>query len=1578
LSSPSTRRWGRGGVAAVCVTLVATPLALMPTAEAATDGSNVVINEVYGAGGNSGAAFNTDYVELYNPTDTAIKLSGWSVQYRSATGTGNPSGVIGLTGYIGPHDHFLVGGATGANGAPIPEPDSANSGVNLSGTTGTVFLASQSAALTAPATGSITPSGSIVDVVGFGGSNTYEGTDKAIAPSTVKSISRVTEGVDTNDNKADFASTDGTATVSTYVLPDVCADDVTIAELQGEGAESPCAAADEVVTTSGVVTAAYPTGGFNGFYLQTPGTGGAVDLDTHTASDAVFVYLGSGVDPVDYPAVGTNVEVTGRVSEFGGLTEVSVDDLKKDLQILPQAADPVAPVNLYLPGSEAARESLEGMLVDPKGRYTVSDNYALNQYAEIGLARGSKPLLQPTDVALPGSDEADAVADRNTARAVTLDDGATANFFSSSNQDTPLPYLSPENPVRVGAPASFTKPVVIDYRNGAWKFQPTSQLTAANAADVQPATFANTRTAKPEPVGGDLKIASFNVLNYFTETGADWERDGGSCDYYTDRDNNVVTVDDCGAEGPRGAANTVNLLRQQEKIVAAINSLGADVLSLEEIENSAKYPSEADGRDHALATLVEALNADLGRDAWAFVPSPGPRPAVADEDVIRTAFIYKKDSAETVGTSKILTGSPAFGNAREPLAQVFRPAGGTLNQQFVVIVNHFKSKGSGVDDGTGQGNANPDRVNQAKALVAFAQKVQADTDTKQVFLTGDFNSYTQEDPMRVLYDAGYTDIGSRKTDESTYLFDGLVGSLDHVLANSAGYAQVAGADVWNINSVEPVALEYSRYNYNATDFYAPNAFRSSDHDPLVVGINSPTRKNEVMLNLLNINDFHGRIDTNTTKFATTVEQLRDGAGDKNTLFMSAGDNMGASLFPSSSADDNPTIDVLNALDMNSSAVGNHEFDKGFGDLTDHIMARAEWKYIGANVLFKDDHTHALPTYKVTNVDGVRVGVIGAVTEETPSLVAPAGITALEFGEMVNTVNEVADQLTDGDEENGEADVLVAEYHEGSGLGTADGADLASQVAKGGAFADIVQNTSPKVDAIFTGHTHKQYAWDAPIPGDEAHTRPILQTGQYGENVGQIKLFVDPTTGAVNTYTVRNVARSATVEVGYPRVAAVKQIVDKAIADADVIGGQPVGEITGTISRAFKSGSFVDGIYTGGSVANGGEDRSSESSIGDLVAQVMLDSLSDPDRGGAEIGVVNPGGLREDLAYAGVSDTNGDGVITYAEANAVLPFVNNLWTIDLTGAQFKSVLEQQWQRDAAGNIPTRAFLHLGLSDNVSVTLDETRPEGDRVTSVLVDGEPLDMTRTYRIGTVSFLAQGGDNFWAFKDGTNVKDSGLVDRDAWISYLTENSPVAPQFDRRQVYTEGLPAEVHGGDALAFTLTHLDVHSNGAPENTGVTAVLRTTSGDTPLGGTFPVTDGTAEVSFTVPADAPAGSSIVVTAAPSGTAVTVPVLEQSTQPEGKVTPTMHVRLKQDVVHVDRTRPTLVVTLRAPEMTVRGRVQVVRHGHVLAHGRLDDGRVRLRLPAFSARGDKVVRVKYLGNSHTNPVTERFTIRVVR
>lgn len=233
--------------------------------------------------------------------------------------------------------------------------------------------------------------------------------------------------------------------------------------------------------------------------------------------------------------------------------------------------------------------------------------------------------------------------------------------------------------------------------------------------------------------------------------------------------------------------------------------------------------------------------------------------------------------------------------------------------------------------------------------------------------------------------------------------------------------------------------------------------------------------------LLNFNDFHGRIDGGMDltgalgkNFACSIVTARATHGADATLLLSAGDSVGASSFASNLAEDHPTIEYLNTLALRSSAVGNHEFDRGFTWLTDTAQEMADFTYLGANVYERDTTTPALPEYAVHEAAGVRVAVIGVVTEDTPDMVTPSGVAGLDFGDPVEAVNRVAAQLTDGDETNGEADIIVAEYNEGSptsvGLTEAKASEL---------FVRILEETSPEVDVIFNGHTHQLYQWDGP-------------------------------------------------------------------------------------------------------------------------------------------------------------------------------------------------------------------------------------------------------------------------------------------------------------------------------------------------------------------------------------------------------------------------------------------------------------------------------------------------------------------
>ena len=784
---------------------------------------------------------------------------------------------------------------------------------------------------------------------------TFEGSRTGVDLTATTSAKRFETGVDTDNNAADFTET----VPSPGTIPDD-PDPHTIAEIQGTGDASPLVG--DFVITQGVVTARYPNGGYDGFYIQTGG-----NPDTAGASDALFVYA-PDLPNTAWPAIGASVEVAGDVSEFNGTTEITLVGGAG-----PAALAAVTPLSVPWTqlDSDAEKESHEGELVAPQGDFTVTDSFDIDNFAEIGLAAGDKPLISPTDVADAQGTDDEAVAADNEARKITLDDGASINFREAANSDTPYPWLTPTNPVRVGADVTFTGPVVLEFRNSQWKFQPRRQVTGAGAST---AAFENTRTAAPGQVGGDIRLATFNVLNYFPTTGVEFDAmPNTTCTFFRDRDGQLTTVNSCNPNGPRGAADPANLARQQAKIVRAINALDASVVSLEELENSVKFGKD---RDYAIGVLVNALNADAGAGTWAFAPSPAPAdmPAPAQEDVIRTGFIYKPADVELVGASKILIDETHFGNAREPLAQAFKPAGTSDANAFAVIVNHFKSKGSGANDGTGQGNANPDRIGQAEALSTFADSFATERGVEAVFLAGDFNAYTFEDPMQVLYADGYTNLESTiDPGEASYSFDGMSGSLDHVVANAAAKKMVTGVDIWNINAEEAVAYEYSRYNANETMLFdGTQPFKASDHNPEVVGLNLAGVGTEE-IQVIGTNDFHGRILNagpgvpKPCRGSGAVKQLR--APNANTVFAAAGDLIGASTFESFIQDDKPTIDALNEAGLDVSAVGNHEFDQGYDDLVNRVMAPydaatnplggAEWQYIGANVKLKADGGDAL-------------------------------------------------------------------------------------------------------------------------------------------------------------------------------------------------------------------------------------------------------------------------------------------------------------------------------------------------------------------------------------------------------------------------------------------------------------------------------------------------------------------------------------------------------------------------------------------------------------------------------------------
>jgi 5'-nucleotidase len=1177
----------------------------------------------------------------------------------------------------------------------------------------------------------------------------------------------------------------------------------TIAEVQGATDVSPVNG--QTVTVEGVVTADYRTGGYKGIVIQTQGSGGAADA-TPGASDGIFVYLNALAPTLD---IGDLVSVTGSVSEYFGQTQISPAELA-GIEVLTAGAGVPEPAPLADTVLGADREQYENMLVAPAGTYRLASSHQLFNFGTLWLNAGDLNV-KSTETTRPGVDAA-AIAAANRANRILLDD-AWSLQVNNRNHPGEQPYFTADTVVRNGDVVDFSDSgYILQWGFDDWRLQPTVPIDDASPAELKVGFEpTNPRTDAAPAVGGDVQVASFNVFNYFT----------------------TLKTENADA---RGAANAEQFAIQKSKIVAAINGLDADIVSLMEIENSVKLGKPI---DTALADLVSGLNDAAGSEVWAYVPTPTELGDAATTDYITNAIIYKKDAVSPVGESATVIDESVWGNAREPIAQAFDIDGRVVT----VVANHLKSKSppenAGAEPADGQGFFNADRVAQAESILDFTAELEESTGSSDMLLIGDFNAYSEEDPIEVFTAAGWSDAVADKTDgQYTYSFDGELGSLDHVIVSPSLAPSLTGAGVWGINSPE---WSDRGYAFAATEAGTP--YRSSDHDPIIVGLD--TEIPPVSIDVVTINDFHGRIEADgaaagAAVVAGAVQQFR--AENPNTIFAGAGDLIGASTFTSFINDDNPTIDALNAAGLEVSAAGNHEFDQGWEDLRDRVQDRADWEYISSNVFVTETGEPALAPAWIKELDGVRVGFVGAVTEDLDSLVSPEGIAELEVRSIVDSVNDVADDLRDGDESNGEADVVILLVHEG-----AETTDV-SAVTPDSPLGEIVYGVDGDVDAIVSAHTH--LAYNHVIDG-----RPVVSAGQYGENLGLMNLQVDPVTKDLISITNEIKPLTAAGKPLYPAVPEVAEIVAKAKAEADVLGAVEVGAITDDFTRARQT--------------NGAENRGGESTIGNFVADVQKWST------GADIALMNPGGLRADLAYASTGAADPDGNVTYREAANVQPFANTLVTLTMTGEQIKGVLEEQWQPAGAA----RPFLKLGVSEGLMYTYDPTAAQGSRVTSITLDGAPLDPSGAYTVAANSFLAAGGDNFVTFREGTEKRDTGKIDLQSMVDWFDANQSATPDLAQRAVGVVVSPADADGysaGDQVTVSLSSL-AFSGGEAAPGEVTLSL----GDTVLAtaavdpSVVDTTDeaGRATLTFTVPAGVSGEQQLTAAVASTGTAVQIPI---------------------------------------------------------------------------------------------------------
>jgi uncharacterized protein len=928
---------GRFRPAAACCLLLTGWLAIAVSAAqpAMAVSENVVVSQVYGGGGNSGATLKADFIELFNRGTSGVDLSTWSVQYASSTGSTWQR--TNLSGTIAPGQYYLVQEGLGAGGTDdLPTPDAVGT-IPMSATAGKVALVASQTTLVGAC-----PSG-VVDFVGYGATACAETAPAPGLTNTTAALRNSGGCSDTDSNAADFttgaptprnssstspcvtlvsvddvsmaeqnagvtsfnfmvslsmpagpggltfdiATADGTASAtSDYTAKSLTGQTIlegsqhytfsvlvngdtgfegdetffvnitnvtgaTVADGQGLGTilndDADCAAVytpayaiqggglvaaiTGTVSTQGVVTGDYeypgsgPTSAFlRGFYLQDP-TGD----DDPATSDGIFVFNGNS----NSVNLGDVVRVTGTAAEFQDQTQISASSV-----LSCGAQGTVSPVDVTLPRATATDlEPYEGMLVRLPQTLSVAEHFQLGRFGQVVVSSGGR-LPQPTNVAAPGG-PAQAQQAANDLNRIIIDDASQAQnpdpiLFGRNGQT-----LSASNTLRGGDTATGTV--------GVMSYTWAGNAASGNAFRVRPVnalggsvTFVgdNPRPTAPPPVGGTVRVVGMNLLNFFN-TFADGNASTPGC-FPGGTDN------DC-----RGANSATEFARQYQKTVAAILAMSPDVVGVNEIENDGYGPTSA------VQFLVDQLNLATASGTYRFIDvdaDTGQTNAMGT-DAIKVAMLYKPGVVTPVGhtaalnTVAFVNGGDGSPRSRPSLAQAFEV--NTTGARFVVDVNHLKSKGSACDApdaGDGQGNCNQVRVNAATQLVSWLTSDPTGTGDPDVLLIGDYNSYAKEDPITVIRNAGYTNLIDSLIGPHaySYVFDGQWGYLDHALGSLSILGQVNGVAEYHINADEPSVLDYNvdfKSAGQVASLYAPDQYRVSDHDPVIVGLTpnaSPT------------------------------------------------------------------------------------------------------------------------------------------------------------------------------------------------------------------------------------------------------------------------------------------------------------------------------------------------------------------------------------------------------------------------------------------------------------------------------------------------------------------------------------------------------------------------------------------------------------------------------------------------------------------------------------------------------------------------------------------------------------------
>ena len=527
---------------------------------------------------------------------------------------------------------------------------------------------------------------------------------------------------------------------------------------------------------------------------------------------------------------------------------------------------------------------------------------------------------------------------------------------------------------------------------------------------------------------------------------------------------------------------------------------------------------------------------------------------------------------------------------------------------------------------------------------------------------------------------------------------------------------------------------------------------------LLAGCASTASQGPVTINLVAMNDFHGNIEASryvpTGADGAKEKAIRAGGleavaaalqawrkEDPELLFVSAGDLVGGSPAMSSLWADEPTIEAMNMLDLRASAVGNHEFDAGRKELLRQQnggcdsprpvkacqMAKdyrgAKFTYLAGNVVDKATGKPFIPAFRIEQVKGVKVGLVGVVLQGADSVVMASGIAGLKFGDEAEAINKAVPAMRAQG-----ADVIVALVHEG---GTTKEAPLQPGcTGLEGAIVDIARKLDPAIKLVISGHTHQGFLC-------QVDGRTVTQAATAGHLLTRISMKVDPRTDTVSDLQASNVVMTPDLYPADPRIAA---FVAKVKEGSRAALARPMAKLGSAPVLRKKN-------------------EAGESALGGVIADAVLAATREQ---GAQIGFMNEGGIRKDL------EAGEDKVASFGQTQAVLPFGNTLVVMDLTGAQLRTLLEQQWARPAASDTSM-----LQVSQGFSYQWDEKRPVGSRVVpgSITLNGVAIEDGKTYRVVANNFLAEGGDNFPEFSKGGKRVETGLLDLDAFTDYLKKN---------------------------------------------------------------------------------------------------------------------------------------------------------------------------------------------------------------